>query len=42
MVVKCEMCGADVPKKNAIVRYEDDEAHYFCSIECVREWEGGE
>lgn len=38
-IVKCELCGWDIPFTSAVQREVEGINHYFCSTECELEWE---
>ena len=38
-IVKCELCGWDIPSSSAVLREVDGIRHYFCSTDCESEWE---
>lgn len=40
MILKCEICGADVEEHVAVVRVEDGVKRVFCSVRCEKQWEG--
>jgi len=38
-IVKCELCGWDVPFASVVQREVEGIIHYFCSTDCESEWE---
>lgn len=38
-IVKCELCGWDIPHDSAVQRELEGMSHYFCSTDCELEWE---
>ena len=38
-IVKCELCGWDVPHSSVVQREVEGINHYFCSTACELEWE---
>jgi hypothetical protein len=38
-IVKCELCGWDIPFSSAVQREVEGISHYFCSTACESEWE---
>jgi len=38
-IVKCELCGWDVPFSSVVQREMEGISHHFCSTHCEAEWE---